>query len=323
MHDTETTHDTDTTHGTEISYGSGTAYGSEAFTAELTRAAAHVTPAFADLPDRPLTVRGASELSGTAGEELARQYDAHGFAIVEFTDERVTEDTHLLACKALGLGEPFVPKLYTLGNRVAPPVSVISASVNAGTEAGNHPSFGRSVGQELHVDGTLQPMGMIKATLMSCQTPAVQGGVNTFFDSVGAYAELLRTDLPAALTLANPRVLVRRANINGSDEAKTGPVYAVIEDRLVGHYCLTDTDSFQTVDDVSPEDFARGLAALAEAARPGSPYCRTVTLRENQAVIFDNTRLSHGRTAYEDSSGNRRCLFRTLHVRHPQPESAS
>ncbi|MEU6145657.1 TauD/TfdA family dioxygenase [Streptomyces sp. NPDC047081] len=290
----------------------------ESYIADLTRVAARITAAFAHLPDQPLPVRGAAELSGNPGEELARQYRAHGFAIIEFTDERVTQDTHLLACKALGLGEPFVPQLYTLGNRVAPRVSVISASANVGTEAEKHPSFGRSVGQELHVDGTLQPMGMIKATLMSCQTPAAHGGVNTFFDSVGAYAELVRTDLQAALALANPRVLVRRANINGSDEAKTGPVYAVIEDQLVGHYCMTDTDSIQVVDDVSQEDLERGLAAIAEAARPGTPYFRTLTLRGNQAVIFDNTRVSHGRTAYEDSSGNRRCLFRTLHVRHPQ-----
>lgn len=287
----------------------------------LTGAAADIAMAFVDEPLEPVRVPDVANFGAGPGAELARRYRLHGYALFELTNEPMSVDAHLLTANALNLGEPFVPPLYKLGDRTPPPVSVISAADNKGTDDESHPSFGATVGQELHCDGTLQPMGLIKATVMSCRTPAARGGVNNLFDSVAAYAELLRTDLDAALALTRPDVLVRRANINGCDEEKVGPAFAVIEGRLIGHYCVTATDSMPA-DGEAGDDLQRGIAFLAEAAQPGQPYFRTVRLGAGQGIVFDNTRISHGRTPYEDSGASKRCLFRTLHVRHPMPDGA-
>lgn len=288
---------------------------------ELVEAAAAVTPMFVAAPSQPVEVARAADLVGASGREVTRRYRAHGYALMEFASETVTEALHLQAAQAFRLGDPFVPPLYFLGGRTPSSVSVISAAENDGTSDETHPSFGRTVGQELHCDGTLQPIGLVKATLMSCRTPAAVGGDNTLFDSVAAFSALLRADPAAALALAHPEALVRRATINGSDEACSGPVYGVVDGRLAGRYCVTDTDSFGSVGGAA-DDLARGVSALAASASPGQPYFRTLRLGANQAIMFDNTRVSHGRTSYEDAKGSQRCLYRTLHLRHPDPMEA-
>ena len=179
------------------------------------------------------------------------------------------------------------------------------------------PSFGRAVGQELHCDGTLQPIGVVKATLMSCKMPAAEGGHNTLFASVAVFAQLVSDDLEAALALTMPDVLVRRANINGCDDANIGPAFAVRGGDLVGYYCITETDSWQVPGSPGGEALRRGIAYLEEAAKPGGRHFMTTRLEAGETIIFDNTRLSHGRTPYQDSHLNRRCLYRTLHLQHP------
>lgn len=283
---------------------------------DLEEAALSVQPMFLDIPSEPIGMSLTSPLSENLKLEMTHRYRKHGYVIVDLDGELITPEHHLYLAESINLGESFIPPLYKLNGHNPPPVSVISAGVNAGKPDGKHPSFGKTVGQNLHSDGTLQPIGFIKATFMSCRNPASEGGDSIFFDSIGAYSALLQSDRSAALALAHPNALVRRATMHGSNEQCSGPVYAAIGGQLMGRYSVTQTDSLGHVDGAD-EDLARGMKALSRMAVPGSQYFRTERFKRNQAVIFDNTRISHGRTAYIDDAESPRCMYRTLHLRHP------
>jgi Taurine catabolism dioxygenase TauD, TfdA family len=270
---------------------------------ELTAAAAAVTTTFEDAPSGPV--------------EVADPYSAHGFAVVALRGTPAGEDTLLTLSAALGLGEPFVPPLYRLGGGAAPTVSRISAASNAETADADHPSFGRTVGQEFHCDGTLQDIGFVKATVLLCELPAPEGGKSLLFNASAAFARLIAADPAAAVALATPGTLVRQANINGSSEQNAGPVFTVQDGRLVARYCVTDTDRWEVPAGVVEADLRRGIEFLRRAALPGSPDHLELTLGPGEAIVFDNTRLSHGRSAYRDSPDRRRCLYRSLHLAHP------
>lgn len=282
---------------------------------ELTRSARAVRTTFADIPAEAVEIR--SDPKPEALAEVVRRYERHGYAVVAVGGE-VTRERHLALGEALSLGEPFIPPLYLRGSVRPGPVSTISAAANASTSEGAHPSFGRSVGQRLHCDGTLQPIGFLKATLMTCREPAADGGVNTLFNSVAAFAELLAADLPAAVALTWPTAMVRAANVNGSDDVNVGPAYTVQNGRLVGYYCATETDSWNIETHPDPEALRRGIAFVERAASLGSPHFRTTELAAAEAILLDNTRLSHGRSAYVDSAEHRRLMLRTLHLSHPR-----
>ena len=203
-----------------------------------------------------------------------------------------------------------------MGGRVPSHVSTISASENATTPDADHPSFGSTVGQALHTDGTLQPAGMVKATVMSCRTPAAEGGHNGFFDAVSAFATLLESDPEAAIALTSPTALLRRADINGCIDENLGPAFTVQGGRVVGRYCETNTDSWMYPEGEAGANLRHAVELLRAMAREGHPTYRTERLKANQVVVFDNTRLSHSRAPYRDSGRIRRCLFRTLHLEH-------
>ncbi|MFF3504301.1 TauD/TfdA family dioxygenase [Streptomyces sp. NPDC003247] len=287
----------------------------------LLTAAKSVTTTFEDLPGDPVHVRTASVVDARETAGAVERYERHGFAIVQVDDEPVTPHALLRLTRSFDLGEPFVPDLYRRGGKTPAPVSRISAAANVGTADADHPSFGRTVGQELHCDGTLQPLGHIKASLLLCEFPAARGGHTTLFNASAAFARLAADDTAAARALAVPGVLVRQANINGATDVNAQPAFAVQDGRLVAGYSVTATDRWAVPDEVVEEDLLRGVRFLRDAARPGSPYFTQLTLDAGQGIVFDNTRISHGRTPYEDSPGRQRCLYRSLHLRHPRVRS--
>jgi alpha-ketoglutarate-dependent taurine dioxygenase len=257
-----------------------------------------------------------AHLTPAQADQIVGRYVRHGFAIIEVCV--ATPDTLGELAEALGLGEPFIPPLYTMNGRQAAKVSRISAAHNIGTEDANHPSFGRTVGQDLHCDGTLQDIGFIKASLLLCESPAAEGGDTVLFNSSAAFAKLTQTDPPAAAALTTPGSLVRRATINGCTDANWGPAFSVRDGHIVSRYSVTNTDSWAVPDGVHADDLYRGVAFLAAASRIGSRYHLRRRLDAGQAIVFDNTRISHGRTGYRDSPHWHRCMYRSLHLHHPR-----
>jgi alpha-ketoglutarate-dependent taurine dioxygenase len=291
----------------------------------LLAAAASARTTFGHIPAGPVPVRSAAGLSAAEAGEIVGRYTRHGFAVLQLAGGHVTPGTLLDLARALGLGSPFTPPLYTrgaaahgdAGNGTAA-VSRISAGRNAGTADAGHPSFGRNAGQALHCDGTLQEIGYIKASLLGCESPAALGGDTILFNAAAAYARLAGTDVAAALALAAPGVLRRQANVNGCADVNCGPAFTVRDGRLVCGYCVTQTDSWAVPPGVAAADLHRGTGFLLTASLPGGPYFARLTLAAGQVIAFDNTRVSHGRTPYRDSPAQCRCLYRTLHLRHPR-----
>lgn len=291
----------------------------EAVTMDQVLAAAEsACTAFDGIPVEPVLVCDANGVREHESGEVVDRYERHGFAVIQVGPEPVTPDTLLALAEAFDLGEAFVPPLYRRNGSNPTSVSRISAASNVGTADATHPSFGRALGQELHCDGTLQSIGFIKASLLLCESPAAGGGHTTLFNASAAFVQLAAVDMPAAAALMSPGALVRQANINGSTELNVGPVFTLQDGELVCHYCVTDTDSWAVPDDVAAADLKHGVEFLRRAALPGSPLFAQLTLDAGQAIVFDNTRISHGRSPYRDSETARRCLYRSLHVRHPQ-----
>jgi alpha-ketoglutarate-dependent taurine dioxygenase len=282
----------------------------------LLAAAASASTSFQGVPAAPVQARGTA-LSPRECGQVAGRYARHGFAVLRLTGP-VTPGTPLELAAALGLGRPFVPPLYTRNGAPGAPVSRISAAFNTGTPDARHPSFGQTGGQHLHCDGTLQQIGHIKASLLVCESPAAAGGDTILFNAAAAYAQLAAADPAAAVALATPGVLVRQANINGCTDVNAGPAFTVQRGRLVCGYSVTETDHWAVPDGVAAADLHRGVEFLRDAAAPGSRFLTQLRLSAGQAIAFDNTCVSHGRTPYRDSPGRRRCLYRSLHLRHPR-----
>lgn len=284
---------------------------------QLMAAARSVTTTFEALPPDPVVVAGPADIGDLEASRIADRYARHGFAIFRMPPDQITPQSVLHVAESLKLGEPFVPPLYNHGASASATVHRISAASNAGTADADHPSFGRSVGQQLHCDGTLQPVGFIKASLLLCETPAADGGDTTLFNSSAAFAQLITADMAAATALAVHGTLVRQANINGCADINLGSAVSVHDGRLVCWYCVTETDSWAVPDGVSAADLHRGIGFMLHASQPGSSHFVQLMLAAGDGIVFDNTRISHGRTAYLDSADSRRCLYRSLHLRHP------
>ncbi|MER8072284.1 alpha/beta hydrolase fold domain-containing protein [Streptomyces sp. NPDC094034] len=284
---------------------------------ELLAAARSVTTTFDLIPEEPVPVADAGALVPLELSQVADRYARHGFAIIQLPPGPFTDKSLLALAESLGLGEPFLPPLYRLGGTVAT-VSRISAAANEGTVDADHPSFARTVGQELHCDGTLQDIGFIKASVLLCESPAAEGGDTTLFNASAAFARLLMTDAAAATALATPGVLIRQANVNGSTEVNSGPAFTVQDGQLICRYCVSGTDRWAVPADVTEADLWRGVEFMRWASQPISPFFARLRLGEGQAIVFDNTRISHGRSPYSDSKTQHRCLHRSLHLTHPR-----
>lgn len=284
---------------------------------ELSEAAERVTTTFDALPDRPVVVSDVADLDPGAAAEIVKRYEKNGFCVIELAGDESSPSTLEVLGSSLRLGDPFIPPLYSMGSDTPQSVARISAAQNSGTSDSDHPSFGRTVGQRLHSDGTLQDIGVVKAAILVCECAAAVGGDTMLFNTSAAFAELLAADPAAAAAMATPGTLVRTANINGCTDENRGPAVSVIDGALVSRYSVTDTDSWSVPDGMDEDDLMRGVDYLADAGRSGGRHYVELKVASGQAIMFDNTRISHGRTSYQDSPDQRRCMYRGLYLRHP------
>ncbi len=278
-------------------------------------AAKAVRTTFGEVPRDPVHVHRESALSADEAFQIAHRYSRHGFVVVQLGSELAAPDALAALGASLSLGEAFTPPLYTSGKYIGGAVSRISAAPTGDATA--HPSFEGNGGLELHCDGTLQDIGYVKVSMLLCESPGAEGGETTLFNASAAYAELAARDTRAAAALATPGVLTRQANINGSTDVNIGPAFSSEDGELVSGYSVTLTDRWRVPLDVEEADVQRGVEFLRCASRPGSRYFLQLALRARQVIVLDNTRVSHGRTPYRDSAQQQRCLYRSLHLRHP------
>ncbi|MFJ4774048.1 TauD/TfdA family dioxygenase [Streptomyces uncialis] len=267
-------------------------------------------PAFSTIPATSIEAGAWSLPDATVRRRVADGYRRRGYAIVSVPGAAPSaEDLNGLSA-ALRLGEVFTPPMYSASSHTAGGVSRLTAA-----SGGDHP-FQDRAGQNVHCDGTLQPLGQVRTTLMLCVRAAAAGGASYLVDLVDAYAELRRVDPEAAEQLAHDTALVRTSTFS-SGHSTAGPAFARdTSGSWTTRYSRTATDAYHPTPG-GEAAMERALAFLDAAARPGSAFRTDFTLKAGQALILANDRLGHGRTAFRDDPSAPRLLLRALFTLRP------
>ncbi len=262
---------------------------------------------------RPIGLSDWAAPGSRAVEGIVDRYWRAGFAVVACATA-LSPSRLLGLAEALDLGEPFVPRLYQADRKQTGAGGVATLMVPGQRSGSAHPSFESAGAQRFHVDGTLQPIGAVKTTILLCETPAESGGHTIVFNALGAFVELLRADPQAAVALTEGGCLVRRATYGDGDEQTAGPAFAVRDGLLVTRYSVDAPSRWEAPEGVDRPALARAVAFLERASRPGSRYYLEFRLDAGQGMVLANDRLAHGRTAYDDGNQGqrRRCLYRAL-----------
>jgi alpha-ketoglutarate-dependent taurine dioxygenase len=270
-------------------------------------------PTFDDAPAAPVEVDLSATLDMSCMDSIVERYHRYGYAVVQARNDMDPKAAILSLATQLRMGEPFVPPLYTKNGYRSEPLARISRESGG---AKSHPSFERATALPFHCDGTLQPIGMVKVAALFCASAAASGGETILFNAAAAFARLLDDDPDAALALANPGVLVRQANVNGSSECNRGPAFCVEDSWLVSGYSVADTDRWDYEAAPDRAALARAVAYLSEASRPGSEHFLVFRLEAGQIIVMSNCRIAHGRLEYTDAAA-KRVLHRGLFLQHP------
>lgn len=269
-----------------------------------------------DSPTNPIQVSDSSNIGIQESKEIVRRYFEHGFVVLELLRGDYEPKELIQLGLTLKMGMPFVPPLYSNGDYRSH--MVCKVSVENDLSEPSHPSFQRAVGLDLHVDGTLQKIGLVKSSMLLCKSPAAKGGYTTIFNSSGAFSEIIEKDPAAAKALMTHGVLVRQANINNCQDINSGPAFQIQNGEIIAAYSISQTDSFVTVKGVNEADLQRGINLMKNLSAPNGKYFTKVRLLKGHVLIIANTKVCHGRTPYYDNDKYHRCLFRGLYLRYPR-----
>ncbi|MFD0339987.1 TauD/TfdA family dioxygenase [Streptomyces sp. NPDC127117] len=248
-----------------------------------------------------------------APDRIVRALRERGFALVAMGGSGEADVALKTLATALHLGDPYVPALYQ--NASAREYSASYSDIRSDAED-RHPGFSTTAGQGWHVDGLLDAIGVIKTTVLFCVRAAHRGGETLLFNSPAAFAALRRTDPAAAKALLSPVALRRRATIPGVDASATGPVFRTEPNGdLITRY--TDNETCEWAFSAGPPGGLHRALEFLRAASEEPRYRLSVRLAADEALVFRNDRLSHGRQPYEDTPDTRRHLVRALYTKAP------
>ncbi|MFD0267733.1 TauD/TfdA family dioxygenase [Streptomyces sp. NPDC127106] len=247
-------------------------------------------------------------------EQLKQRLDDHGFAVAAMPDDVEPHTAVERLAATLGLGQPYIASLYQREDTKEHGAAYTDVRSQASSD---HPAFGTTAGQSMHVDGLLEPIGTVRTTVLYCVRPALSGGRTVLFNSTAAFEELRRRDPQAAGPLLDPGVLRRRSTLPNVDADHVGPAFAYREDGLlITRYAEGDTVEWRAPDGRSA-DLERALAFL-RAAGEDKRYSVALRLEARQVLVFRNDVVSHGREAYRDDPAAPRHLIRTLYLETPR-----
>lgn len=269
----------------------------------------------ADWGRRPVVdVRAAPTCIGSI---LATELQRYGYVIVDVGRQPLArlESRMLMLARSLGLGAPFVPRLYAGRGLYRD-----SGLHLIGTALGSvgHAAFVSSEAQALHCDGTLEPLGLVNTTMLGCVEKAEEGGASVLFNALGGFCDLWAKDRSAAQTLLWAKCLARSAGLDPAAPPATGPAFGLRKQYLLTRYSRTPGDRYYAPLGADC-DLTRALAHLSALARRDSSYYFETTLSPGQILIFANSRLSHGRTAYRTGpAGHSRTFLRALFTTPPR-----
>ncbi len=162
-----------------------------------------------------------------------------------------------------------------------------------------------------HTDGYYNPPGQrVRAFVLHCVSPAIEGGENALLDPEIAYLLLHDRDPAYVRALMAPDALTIPANdeAGGVRGAQTGPVFSIDPHTGSLHMRYTArTRSIVWKDDATTRAAVRALEALLN---DDSPYVFRHRLAAGQGLLCNN--VLHNRTAFTDAvdKGASRLIYR-------------
>lgn len=235
-------------------------------------------------------------------EELIRDYFIKGFAIYE-VDSEIDETIIWKISKYLELNEPYTPPIYKN-------TSLYKNGVNQLTPSeGSHRAFQTNNAQDLHCDGTIEEIGLMKTTILHCVKAASIGGETTIFNSSGAFHHLYKSqENRHTLELLLKDDTLKRVATNLDFQEYVGPVFQVQNNKLVSRFSRDNTSYWQETFEKNKET-EKAFWLINNLAVEGSPFFLKFKLKDNQGIILANDRIAHGRTTFIDEN---RKMYRGL-----------
>ncbi|MFC2948131.1 TauD/TfdA family dioxygenase [Virgibacillus sediminis] len=257
----------------------------------------------------PVLIKSVDMISEIEHRKLVKQYNTAGFVVFELLDNKVNQDALLKLATSLKLGNPFIPNIYSSKKNIYKRNGLNEIKISNGT----HRAFQSGNEQEIHSDGTLEPIGKIKSSVLLCITPAVEGGETIIFNSVAAFYDLLKNERLASIasSLLDPRALKRIA-VNGGGEMNIGPAFSIKEGEILSRFSLDNTCYWEY--GFKEVQFLReAYYLMVEMVKNSSPYYIEFKLKGNQGVLMANHKISHGRREYTDGNKKRTMIRGLFH----------
>lgn len=179
--------------------------------------------------------------------------------------------------------------------------------VNEGRHQGYIPYTNKPL--SWHTDGYYNSLDhQIRAIVMHCVTPAVEGGENALLDHEILYL-LLRDEDPALISaLMNPGAMSIPPNMEGGEEIRgetVGPVFSIMPDGQLHMRYSARTRNITWRDDAATK---HAVVRINEILASSNPYIMRYKLQANEGIITNN--VLHNRSGFQDAGDTKRLLYR-------------
>lgn len=240
-----------------------------------------------------LNIRKVDFTSDVSRKLILNDYFIKGFAIYELDKESISEENTIGEIATyLNLGKPYTPGIYINSNIYKDGINKLSVS------KGNHRAFQTNNAQGLHCDGTIERIGLIKTSIIHCVKAAKQGGENIIFNSVGVFHDLYKNhENRKTLEVLFEDDALKRLAVNVANQEYIGPVFKIINDKLISRFSNDNTCSWKESFDKDSR-FEEAFNAINNYAVENSPFFIEFKLADNQGIVLANDRIAHGRRAF-------------------------
>lgn len=260
-----------------------------------------------------------SPVSIDKNEDIIRLFYKQGFAIIDGNSlPKEKPLTHLSAC--FHLGDVFISDY----NKVHFPNKLNANNTTyIGFHEGTrdkikHDVFEGNAYLEQHTDGAMSPLAEVKTTVLFCDTPAQSGGNTLLFNAYGAIKYLESRYADFSLPLKSQKALRRMTTFEGIHQERIDCVLGMdsVYKREAIRLTFDQTGDWQYGFERVP-GLRNSFDKLYTLYKMDSLFTLEFPLNKGDAIIIDNTRLTHGRTAFTSYPNSPRTIVRTLHTRLP------
>ena len=212
------------------------------------------------------------------------------------------QTTHLLALgKQLGLGTPLANPNADENN-----VSLITAQPDSKYIPYSCATL------HWHTDGYYNSENRtVQSFIMHCETPALHGGTNAYFDSDILYILLYDADRQYINALTRLDAMTIPANYNDHQIIRKQQTNSVFASDQAGNLLMRYTQRKHHV--IWNDNCRKALQYLNEILDNNKRFCLSYRLKKGEGVICNN--IVHNRSAFKDGDAHKRLIYRLRYTR--------